>query len=178
MSSPANHILVDANIARSTTDPARHPTSEACLRLVLVLASPESSTGVAMTPSLFDEWRRHASRYMTSWLASMESRRRVRHEEDRRIRDLREAVSSVSNEGIRAALEKDIHLSESAIWNGLPVASQDDKQRKFLAELASDYELAGRVQWMNPVNDGGDWVSWLHEGCVDRSAYTCGGRSS
>lgn len=102
----------------------------------------------------------------------MESRGRVRREPDRPVRDLRNAVAKVDNDGVRAALEKDIHLSESAILNGLPVASRDERQRKFLSELAEDYGAAGRIQWLNPVShEAEEWSAWVHEGCIDRSAY-------
>lgn len=172
MSVVRNHVLVDANIARSATDPARHPTSTACYELARTLLSRSSDSGIAMTPALKEEWRRHASPTMVSWLASMENRRRVRKEEDRRVRDLREAVSSVDDVGVRTALEKDIHISEAAILHGLPVASRDDRQRQFLSRISSHYPLAGRVQWFNPVVDA-DWEEWVRCGCVDRHSYRC-----
>src|SRR4051794_2026379 len=124
-----NHLIVDANVAKSAADPARHESSRGCLRLARLLLHKECKTGAAMTPALSDEWRRHASPYMVSWLASMESRGRIRREADQRLRDLRAAVAKVKDEGVRDALLKDIHVSEAAIWHGLPVASQDNKQR-------------------------------------------------
>lgn len=173
MSGPQNHILVDANIAKSAADPARHPTSSACLRLARHLQAKDCPTGAAMTPALMAEWRKHASRTMVAWLASMESRSRLRHFEDKVVRDLRAAVDAVADAGIRAAMLKDIHLSEAAIQNGVPVASQDDKQRKFLASLAGQYPLAAKVQWMNPVEEMEEWEAWVLAGCADRNVYRC-----
>ena len=173
MTAPTNHILVDANIARSAADPPRHPTTAACLMLARLLESTTCKTGAAMTPALQAEWKTHASRTMVAWLASMESRGRIRRESDRRVSDLRDAIKSIQDSGIRAAMEKDAHLSEAAILNGLPVASQDDRQRSFLARLAADYPLAGRVQWINPVTDGETWKWWLLGGCVERDVHQC-----
>jgi hypothetical protein len=174
VTSPSNHILVDANIAKSAKDPARHPTSSACLRLARLLESRKCATGAAFTPALRAEWRRHASPTMTSWLAGMETRGRVRREKDAPVRDLRGAVAKVDDSNVRAALEKDLHLSEAAILRGLPVASQDDQQRKFLARLAGEYGLAGQVQWLNPVTEAPEeWEKWIMEGCPDRTVFTC-----
>lgn len=131
-----------------------------------------------MTPALQAEWHRHASKTMVAWLANMESRDRVRRLKDGPVRDLRNAIANVKDDGIRTALEKDIHLSEAAILHGLPVASQDDKQRKFLRGVAAEYALAGRVQWLNPVSSTGGWSEWIKGGCNDRALYCCAGQSA
>lgn len=164
------HIVVDASIARSASDPARHPVTVACLSFARVLEKKSCSTGAIMTPALQDEWRRHASRMMTSWLVSMEQRGRVRREKDRVVRDLRVAVKTISNEGIRVAIEKDLHLSEAAVLHGVPVASLDDRQRRFLKSLSEAYPTAGRIQWLNPATDSG-WETWLEGGCSDTQSY-------
>lgn len=175
MTGPRSYILVDANIAKSAADPARHPTTIACLRLARALEARSCRTGAAMTPALQEEWKRHASRTMVAWLASMESRGRVRREADRRVNDLRAAVTDIKDGGVRAAIQKDIHLSEAAIYHGFPVASQDDRQRKFLAQLSTQYALAGQVQWINPVTDPDAWEDWLVEGCIERDVHCCSG---
>jgi hypothetical protein len=171
MASPSSHVLVDANVARSARDPARHPTSSACWKLAKLMSSRDCLTGALMTPALRAEWRKHASPTMVGWLASMESRNRIRAEHDRPVRDLRRAVAEVE-EGVRAAIEKDLHLSEAAVLHGVPVASQDDQQRRFLRELSSSYSLAGKVQWFNPVSDT-DWENWILSGCSDRVSFQC-----
>lgn len=177
MTGPSTHILVDANIARSAADPARHPVSRSCYALASLLRQKDCRTGLAMTPALLEEWRTHASRTMTAWLVEMEQRGRVRRKRDRRVQDLRVAVSHVSAVGVRDALAKDIHISEAAILNGYPVASRDDRQKGFLAELSRTYALAGRVQWMNPVSDLG-WSEWVQSGCSDNEAFQIGTSTS
>jgi hypothetical protein len=166
----ANHIVVDASVARSASDPARHPVTAACLKLARQLERKGCQTGAVMTPALQAEWKRHASRMMTSWLVSMEQRGRVRRERDRVVRDLRNATKGIGDPGIRNAIEKDLHLSEAAIIHGVPVASLDDRQRTFLRGLASAYAAAGRIQWVNPVSDAG-WEPWLEGGCVESQAF-------
>jgi len=175
MTAPTNHILIDASVARSVSDPARHPTSVACLELVRLLERKDCSTGAAITPALQEEWKRHASRLMVSWLAAMELRGRVRRERDRNVSDLRAAVSAVRDDGIRSALEKDLHLSEAAMLHGLPVASHDNKQRRYLVDLVDSYGTVGRVQWFSPVSDRAtEWAPWIEDGCVDPEPFRVG----
>lgn len=167
------HVLIDASIAQSANHPARHPTNVACMSLVRLLEDRASKSAPAMTPSLQEEWRQHATAFMVSWLARMESRGRLRREPDVRVNDLRSAIEGVSEEGIKTALLKDVHLSEAAIWHGFIVASRDDRQRRYLGEVvANSYELAGKIQWVNPVVDS-DWEIWVSEGCEDASAFNC-----
>jgi hypothetical protein len=137
-----------------------------------MMASKDCKTGALMTPTLRAEWRKHASPTMVGWLASMESRRRIRAERDRPVRDLRDALEQVEDQGVKAAIEKDLHLSEAAVWHAVPVASQDDRQRRFLAGLASSYPRAGKVQWFNPVRDT-DWEAWISSGCTDGTCFRC-----
>jgi hypothetical protein len=172
----SNHVIVDISVAKSVGDPARNPTAIACLRFVRELERKDGQTGTLMTPAVQAEWKKHASALMTSWLVSMDGRGRVRREDDRPVRDLRSAVSAVAEDGIRAALEKDIHMSEAAILHGVPVASRDNKQRRYLRELASEYPQAGRIQWVNPEEDDpDDWSTWVRSGCVERDVYLTAG---
>jgi len=163
-------ILIDANVARSCADPARHETSEACLRLTHVLAERGCRLEVALTPALEDEWLRHASRAFISWWASMEARRRVRRERDRRLADYRRMIEAIPQAGIRALLEKDAHIVEMAALKHYPVISQDDAQARHVAKLAANYSLLGDIQWCNPVTSSA-WEDWLRSGCTDTTAY-------
>ena len=166
------YLIIDANVARSCTDPARHETSEACLRLTRVLQDRNSRVGVALTPALRAEWSKHASPMFTRWWASMESRQRIRTEDDRRVGDYRTHLSNIGDEGVRVAMEKDAHLVELSLLQHYPIASQDDTQRRYVSAVAARYPLAGKVQWFNPVTSAG-WEEWVSTGCQDEDAYRC-----
>lgn len=167
-----SHILVDASVARSVGEPPSDEVSAACLRLVRVLEQRDCATGIAITPALQREWHRHAPRMVAAWLARMESTHRIRRAPDKPVRDLRKALACVSDAGKRVAIEKDLHLSEAAILLNLPVASRDERQRRYLGELAPTYAAAGRVQWMNPAkNDEPEWTEWIMRGCTDQVVY-------
>jgi hypothetical protein len=165
-------IIIDANIAKSCADPARHETSEACLRLTQVLAERGSEVFVALTPKLEEEWIKHGTRTFMSWWALMESRRRVRTESDKRIADYHRAIDEIDDDGIRDLLEKDAHLVELAMHKHHAVASQDDKQIRHVRTVSSSYPLLKTVQWFNPVTSAG-WEDWVRGGCDDRVSYAC-----
>lgn len=166
----SRRIIVDANIAKSCTDPARHATSEGCLLLTQMLADRRSELQVVLTPTLEEEWERHATRTFMSWWASMESRRRIRHEHDVRVADYRSAIATVGDAGVQELLLKDAHLVELALLQHYPVASQDDKQARHVTALAEDYPLLGNVEWFNPVTADG-WIAWLESGCEDHQLF-------
>jgi len=166
------HIIVDANIARSCADPGRHKTSSDCLRLIRLLQGKNSTIGVAVTPTLAAEWKKHASRTFVAWWVSMESRGRVRHEKDQRVNDYRSSLLALTDKGVRAGMEKDAHIVEAAILHSFPVASQDDTQRRQLAALSASYTLLASIQWFNPTS-ATDWEDWVANHCVDPLAFRC-----
>lgn len=167
-----SHIVVDASVAMSVGELASDSVAAACRSLVNQLSSKECSTGILMTPAVRAEWKKHVSALMSSWLVSMVSRGRVREERDRVVRDLRDAVAAVKDSGVRVALQKDLHLSEAAIFYGAPIASRDDKQRKYLAIIGTTYLAASRIQWLNPVHhDQVLWMNWVTSGCTDRDIF-------
>lgn len=166
----SRRILIDANVARSCTDPARHPTSEGCLLLTQMLARRQCNLDVALTPSLEDEWDRHGTRTFKSWWAAMESRRKIHREGDARVADYRDVIASLPDEGVRNLLLKDAHLVEIALLRRYPVASQDDNQARHLVAISALYALIGSVEWFNPVSSEG-WIEWLQSDCADARAF-------
>lgn len=169
----SNHILVDANIARSATDPADNPTAEACREVARTLEHRECPVGIAMTPALLAEWRKHASRIMTRWLVVMESRGRISHKQDKRVGSIRRDVTRVSDVGIRVALEKDLHITEAAITNSWPVISRDARQKRYLKSLHDIGNTdVGRIHWADPITDV-TWREWLMSGCSQVYDFRC-----
>jgi hypothetical protein len=167
------YILIDANIARSCADPARHETSSACLSLLLRVARKGSSVDLAVSPLLQEEWINHASKYFIKWYASMTSRGRVKSFADKRVNDYRDVISNVADDGVRQALIKDAHVVELALIHHFPVASQDDRQARYVRDISATYSLARRVQWFNPVTTPG-WVEWIDSACSDTELFMLG----
>lgn len=164
------YVIIDTNIAKSHNEPARNDTSLDCLLLLNALQDGSCKVGVVTSPELEAEWTKHASRAFNRWWASMESRRRIRHIEDRRVADYRNAIKKLDDAGIKAAMEKDAFLVELAILHWFAVASRDDRQRKYVVKLGADYEVLQKVQWFNPSEQ---WVDWLRGGCTDSTLFQC-----
>jgi hypothetical protein len=163
-------LVVDASVASSCNDPASSDEAANCFLFLQQISNKRNATGVVVNPELDREWALHASRTFTRWLATMETRKRVYHTEERRSRDYRSVVAGVVDDGIRAALEKDIHLVELALFGQYPVASRDDKQRRYVGDLIPEHEVLGAIQWINPVKED-DWPAWFSRGC-DRHTFT------
>lgn len=162
-------LIVDANVARSCNDPTDNEDASICYLFLQEIARRDRDLGVIINDDLEREWDAHASGAFVRWLARMETRKRVVRVGVRRVADYRKALDVVDEPGIRAALEKDVHLIELALLENGPVVSRDDRQRKYIQALITHYSLLGTIQWINPVTDEG-WAAWFERGC-DRGSY-------
>lgn len=158
------YFVIDANIARSCGNPTENKGAADCYRFLTAVSATNSETGAVADPELRREWIKHANKTFLSWLARMESRRRVRLVETRRSSDYRSALRAIENDGIRTAMDKDVHLVELALFGQHPVASCDDRQRRYVRELSDAYPPLGDIQWVNPMTHEG-WAEWLARGC-------------
>ncbi len=103
----------------------------------------------------------------------MENRSRVIHKKDKSVADFRKSVSQIADDGVKAAILKDRHLSEAAIVQGFGVLSLDDKQQSYLASIAdTGYAAAGRIAWVNPSTHE-DCADWLLTGCSPSYEVSC-----
>ncbi|MBP1301689.1 hypothetical protein [Curtobacterium sp. 1310] len=162
-------MVIDASVARSCNDPTENEDAAACFLFLSELSKRDRDTGVIVNDELDREWEVHASGAFVRWLARMETRKRVVRVPVKRLADYRKVVAGVSDTGIRVALEKDAHLVELSLIGQNPVVSRDDRQQRYVRDLAVDYPLVGSIQWINPVNHG-DWRSWFDRGC-DRHSF-------
>ncbi|GGC95701.1 hypothetical protein GCM10011512_23430 [Tersicoccus solisilvae] len=163
------YLIIDANIARSCNDPADNADAASCFLFLQHVGKRENSTGVVVNAEIEREWDIHANRTFTAWYAKMERRSRVKYVDVKHSNDYRAIISAVDNDGVRSALQKDVHLVELALFGQHPVASRDDKQRRYVRSLIGQYSLLRGIQWVNPVTESG-WDAWLNRGC-DRDGY-------
>src|SRR5262249_6151330 len=86
-------LVVDASVARSagTTE---NPTSQLCRQFLDAMLT--ICHKVVMTDDIDKEWRKHGSRYSMSWLAAMQSRRKLRADDPPGDRATRSAARTVS----------------------------------------------------------------------------------
>ena len=170
-----NFIIIDANIARSCSEPSNgsssaDPTSSQCFKLTQVLRDKAVEVGVALSPEMEREWIKHASKFFVKWWAIMESRGKLRREVDVRVNDYRNSLRLVSDADIVGAMLKDAHIVELSLLKNYPVASRDSKQRRYVKNLSESYHLLKKIQWFDPVESRG-WEDWLRSGCADNNIY-------
>jgi hypothetical protein len=163
-------VVVDASVARACNDPASTDEAAKSFLFLQQLARRDFHLGVVVNEELDREWQKHGSGSFNSWLARMYTRRRVVFVKEKKSNDYRSAVQAVVNHGIKAALEKDLHLIELALFGQHPVASLDEKQRTYVTALIEQYSLLKSIQWINPVKQEG-WVEWFERGC-DRESFS------
>jgi len=99
----------------------------------------------------------------------MESRNRILAQKDTLVKDYRKAISQVEDSGIKVALDKDVHIVELALLKHYPIASQDERQRRYVYGLAENYELLKKIRWFNPTIEKG-WDAWIRSGMIDSQA--------
>jgi len=165
MSKMSRQIVVDASVAGSAGD-TDHPVS--VMSRDFLTAILRICHRLVWSEEIKVEWDKHASRFTSSWLATMQSKRKiVVIDIDQGKRDeLIELIESAEGwpASWRDAAMKDM-LLVSAAWaaDGL-VASNDDKARKLYARLSDKSPTIGRLVWVNACNSAEDPVQWLEAG--------------
>lgn len=152
-------VVVDASIAGSCgREGATHPHAAACLD-TLKMVREGTTLEVAMSPALQREWEEHSSRYARKWLLNMRSSRRVRDVKAPLHSATRRAVRALRNDGVRQAIEKDMHLVEAAFDADERVVSLDEAVRGYLGLLVGKVADLRKLQWANPLASG--CLEWL-----------------
>lgn len=141
-------LVVDACVARSAGE-TEHPVSSACR--VLLRHILEICHHVVLDRNLSDEWGRHQSRFTRKWRREMAARQKP----------LRVIVPDPSGLGLekfpedaRMAVEKDLHVLETALSSGQEIVTSDDALFRALGTIKAGERLRTRITWHHPVRDG------------------------
>lgn len=158
------NLVVDANIVCSAGDRGQ-TGSRAIVCARFLTAILEYGHGVVVTPELLAEWKRHRSRYSSTWLRVVFAKRR-----DKRVNPIDcvlryRATELTGSEKECVALLKDAHLVEAAMAADDTVASLDEVARQILVRCVNEYGCReiGHLVWVNPERDSGV-VGWLQGG--------------
>ena len=142
-------LVIDADIARSsgTTQNPISSGSRALLTNVL-----DNGHSVAMCGTLNSEWKKHKSKFATTWLSTMVARKRIKFINP--IQKIDEEIESAfSDEKKKGIALKDSHLVDSALFFDKVIASNDDAARSVFCELSIAYGEITSVKWFNAVSD-------------------------
>lgn len=165
MSKMSRQIVVDSSVARSAGD-TDHPDSVMCREFLNSML--RICHKVVWSPEIKQEWDKHASRFTSSWLVAMQSKRKIiRVAVDSGKRDaLVELIGQADDwpASWREAALKDLLLVSAAFESDELVASADDKVRVLYARLSDKSVELGRVVWVNPRSASEEAVRWLEAG--------------
>lgn len=112
------------------------------------------------------EWDRHQSALGRQWRQQMNSmgkivaprlRRNAQTTADR-------ILATVTDEGARSLMQKDMHLVTAALATDLIVVSVDDAARGHFARASGAVDEVKKICWVNPLEDSEEVVAWLENG--------------
>lgn len=165
---PAVAVVVDASVARAAGGAdASDPVSCACRDVLMALRA--AKLRLAMSGALHDEWHRHASAFTRKWLVSMHARRRVQSLTPTPCKPLHAACAQLPPGRSRRAVEKDLHLVDTAFAADRRVVSRDDAVRCELLALAERVTPLRRLLWGDPLDH--DCLAWVCAGTPDVARY-------
>jgi hypothetical protein len=158
-----NCVVVDANIARACNDLGKVEVAVRAFEFLAQLTSRANDVSVVLNDMLEKEWLKHQSRTFISWWTQMETRGSVKYVSTKEVAHYRLAVDGVSDDGVRNAMRKDFHLVELAVTEVAPIASYDEKQRRYVGDLVAQCPDLQAIQWVNPLLDE-KWEEWIAAG--------------
>lgn len=140
-------VVVDTSVVRAAGE-TNHPVSSACrncLKAILNICHR-----VARTDPIYEEWKRHMSKFSLKWRATMVAKRKLPNVTPVPLSLRWEAYSDTA----KAAIEKDRGLIEAALVTDCIIITLDDRLQDALKERPDGQELLRRIQWINPRNNG------------------------
>ena len=169
----SRRLVIDASIGMAAGGTDAQNNLSVCCRDVLLIVL-DFRHRVTMSHEMLEEWHRHASRFSSTWLRQMISRKRVHWigEDDEYESLLRQIRKLALLRSDLAPIEKDAHLPAAALRSDKAVLALDEEVRKCLAAVCSNMALLREVVWVNPVRPTEKCADWLKKG-----AYSDEGRN-
>jgi hypothetical protein len=118
-----------------------------------------------MCKEIAGEWKKHQSRFASSWLVAMQSKGkivRIEIPEDSTLPEKLEQLE-VGEKGIKAML-KDVHLVEAARQTDLRIVSSDEAARKLFRAASEHIDELKPIHWVNPTIQEDNCIVWLQAG--------------
>jgi len=158
-------LVIDTTVTRAAgDDAATSPVSIQCrdfLKAVLAICHK-----FVVTPEIQDEWRKHRSRFSSTWLTAMDARKKVIRIAAPEIQPIRNKINEVNESHPKAAMTKDLHLIEAAsVTDGL-IVSMDEEVRNLFNENSQRIGQLKNLVWVNPCKPEDTALEWLQEGAL------------
>lgn len=158
-------IVIDADVARSS-GVANHPVSRLsrqCLEQI-----QKSSLVIAMCEELRAEWRKHKSRYASSWHFAMVRSGRTQNFSLTHPSLNWDDMTIIHHEQ-KPIAQKDEHLVRLALSIGDChfIASNDDRSREIFATIHSDH-IREELAWFVPTKSSESEMQQIFGGHMDK----------
>jgi hypothetical protein len=167
----SRRLVIDADIARAAGGvDAVYPTSKNCrdfLEAVRIICHR-----LVMSNAISVEWKRHESRFTSTWLNKMYGMRKVVFIDPAKStsEDLGQQLEKMaSSEKAREAVLKDAHPLEAALASDQIVASMDETVRDLFSRASKNIGEIRPVVWVNPNREEEKITEWLENGFVGQS---------
>lgn len=161
-------LVIDADVMRSASE-KEHPISSNS-REVLELVRDRGHR-VVHSQRIFEEHKKHESRYSSTWRVSMIARRQwisCRDEEDKRLRECIRTGHGESESRVEAAL-KDAHLLEVAIVCDKRIISRDARALGLFRELCPTLGKYREVLWADLTGKADETREWIKCGLPEEA---------
>lgn len=159
----SRRLVIDADIARAAGGvDAVYPTSKNCrdfLEAVRVICHR-----LVMSSAISAEWRRHESRFTSTWLNKMYGMRKVVFYDSAKSTSeglVQQLEKTAHSERASEAMLKDLHLLEAALAYDQIVASMDETARDLFSRASKNIGEIRPVVWVNPDREEEKIAEWL-----------------
>lgn len=156
--------MVDASIAKAAGgEGAVFPLSKHCRDFMTDMM--EICHKIVMTEAIFEEWKKHESRFARTWRMRMIARRKLVQLAGVSDVDIKNEIDDLAaSPRDRAAMKKDALLIAAALETDGLVASTDDTARELFRQACKNIARLGPVIWVNPANDYEAVTLWMRRG--------------
>lgn len=126
---------------------------------------------MVMTEAIFEEWKKHESKFARTWRMGMIARRKLIHLAGVSDADIKGEIDDLAMpRKDRAAMKKDALLIAAALATDDIVASMDDTARDLFRQACKNIARLGPVIWVNPANDYEAVTQWMRRGAKNSRA--------
>jgi hypothetical protein len=156
-------LVIDTTVTSAAGgDAATDPISVSCrefLKAVLTICHK-----FVVTPAIREEWREHRSRFSSTWLTSMDARKKVLRVDAAENEAIQERIDRLSQGNAKAAMLKDMHLVAAARATDGLIVSMDEEVRELFGGISQHIGELRELIWVNPCAEGDQALQWLKDG--------------
>jgi hypothetical protein len=158
----SQRLVIDTSVTSAAgSEASEDPTASSCrdfLKAVLKICHK-----FVLTPEMHVEWREHRSSFASTWLTSMDARKKVIRIAAADVERLGTRIAQFSDGEEREAMIKDLPLLLAANATDSRVVSLDEKVRALLTAVSVHIGQIRNIVWVNPSKPNEGVPTWLED---------------